>query len=119
MLTPLDYAALKDIGWEVPDKLIGLHGDWDDDLDVDGLDFLNWQRGVGMASGGASLGDISSDSVTDNFDLWMWYNHYGATGSQGSVAGSGTIPEPASLVLVGLCARLDTRDFMGSRESAL
>jgi hypothetical protein len=75
-LTPLDYAALKDIGWQVPDKLLGLHGDGDQDGDVDGRDFLNWQRNYGQM--GLHAGDFDGNQRVDDYDLWLWYTNNGS-----------------------------------------
>jgi hypothetical protein len=56
-------------------------GDFDDDLDVDGQDFLVWQRGLGDAFEAGDLAD--------------WKANFGA-------AGIAAIPEPAGLT-VALC----------------
>lgn len=101
LLTPLDYAALKDIGWEVPDQLLGLHGNTDDDSDVDGEDFLAWQRGFGTTSGASALmGDVSGQGGVDSFDLWLWEQNYGATSTAGGLIAPTQIPEPASCCLL-------------------
>jgi hypothetical protein len=64
-----------------------LPGDFDGDLDVDGRDFLAWQRG-------ASPNPFSADDLAD------WQASYGAALSA-PLAGV-NVPEPASLVLVGM-----------------
>ncbi len=103
LLTPLDYAGLKDIGWQVPAQLLGLHGNSDGDGDVDGDDFLAWQRGYGLPSGGSALaGDLSGQGMVDSFDLWLWEHYYGATSGVGGLA-AGQVPEPASWRLGALC----------------
>lgn len=58
--------------------------DFDDDGDVDGLDFLVWQRGDSARS-------LSAD------DLSLWQSQYV---SAGLTAHSSTVPEPGSLVLL-------------------
>jgi hypothetical protein len=55
-----------------------LPGDFDEDGDVDGRDFLVWQRNP-------SVGDLAD-----------WQTNYGV----GSLASSRAIPEPSSLVLL-------------------
>lgn len=77
LLTPLDYAALADLGWEVPTKLIGLHGDIDADGDVDGRDFLSWQRTVGNTGVGL-LGDADGSLEVNDYDLWLWQTSFGS-----------------------------------------
>jgi hypothetical protein len=61
----------------------GLTGDFDNDGDVDGRDFLVWQRGA------------SPDPLSAS-DLAAWQGNYGA----GSLAASTAVPEPASLISV-------------------
>lgn len=62
-------------------------GDFDADGDVDGLDFLKWQRGESPDPFSAS-------------DLAAWQSNYGAaTASSPSLA---IVPEPNSLLLFGL-----------------
>jgi hypothetical protein len=52
--------------------------DFDEDGDVDGRDFLSWQRGFGM-SGAAnrSDGDANVDGAVDSADLIIWQAMYG------------------------------------------
>jgi hypothetical protein len=58
----------------------GQPGDFDGDGDVDGRDFLAWQRDPGIGN------------------LADWQNNYGA----GSLAAIGSVPEPAGLALLAL-----------------
>ncbi len=60
----------------------GLPGDFDGDGDVDGRDFLAWQRG-------------ESPTAFSSFDLSDWQNNYGP----GVVAGINVVPEPAAIML--------------------
>ena len=92
--------------------------DFDTDVDVDGKDFLSWQRGFGIA-GSAILanGDANNDDDVDSVDLAYWESLFGATDTTDSysvsiqnftvsisdptplsAAGTG-VPEPASMVL--------------------
>ncbi len=102
VLTPLDYAALADIGWEVPDKLLGLHGDMDADGDIDGQDFLRWQRSVGNVGVGL-LADADGSLEVDDFDLWLWRTNYGRHVASNEPFTA--VPEPGTL-LVSYCAIL-------------
>jgi hypothetical protein len=65
-----------------------LPGDFDEDGDVDGRDFLLWQRG----------GSPNSLSGTD---LTAWQNGYGIDNSP-LVAGTTAVPEPSTCVLLFL-----------------
>jgi formylglycine-generating enzyme len=62
-----------------------LAGDYDLDDDVDGNDFLVWQRG-------------GSPNPVSAADLAIWRAHYGEGGSATAV--STTVPEPTTLVLL-------------------
>ncbi len=66
--------------------------DFDGDGDVDGRDFLAWQRGEGDADG---------NSIVDATDLMIWQNQYGM---EGSLAASVTVPEPQAWVLLFIAA---------------
>ena len=57
-----------------------LNGDTDGDRDVDGTDFLAWQRGYGTATpdGTASIGDADHDLDVDAGDLAILLGGYGA-----------------------------------------
>jgi hypothetical protein len=65
---------------------VGIPGDFDNDSDVDGRDFLIWQRG-GSPGG---VGDVS--------DLGDWQTNY-STGT-GPLTAVTAVPEPGSLALV-------------------
>jgi hypothetical protein len=62
-------------------------GDFDADGDVDGGDFLMWQRGIGAPGTAAHLGN--------------WRNHFGYPGIP---PGASAIPEPATMAMLILVA---------------
>ena len=103
-LTPLDYAVLADIGWQAPPELLRLSGDVDGDHDVDGGDFLTWQRNVGGFGG--SLGDVNGDLVVDDYDGWMIQQYFGARAVQLPAAANSIVPEPAAVALTFLAPLL-------------
>lgn len=73
------------ISYTLADAPAGSPGDFDADLDVDGNDFLIWQRG-------GSPSALSPDDLAD------WKANYGA----GEVPSFAAVPEPGSLLLVGI-----------------
>jgi len=62
----------------------GSPGDFDNDMDVDGEDFLVWQRTLG-----------------DDISLGLWESNFGNTVSTASAAG---VPEPSSMLLLLTCS---------------
>jgi hypothetical protein len=67
--------------------------DFDGDGDVDGADFLTWQRGLGISSGASrSQGDADGDGAIDGDDLNIWKGQFASLESA-SVA----VPEPHML----------------------
>lgn len=82
--------------------------DFDDDGDVDGRDFLIWQRGFGLTrQQDNALGDANFDGRIDGEDLEVWQQQYGS-GMQ--VVATTIVPEPAGwLLAVGLTAAFSFR----------
>lgn len=76
---------------------VGSSGDFDSDGDVDGADFLVWQRTLGSnvsPLGSGADGDVNG--VVDAGDLTVWKNGFDASNSSPiSVA----VPEPAATTL--------------------
>jgi hypothetical protein len=71
--------------------------DFDNDSDVDGNDFLIWQRGVGVGNNN-STGDANASGTVDGADLAVWRAEFGPAG----LAAASAVPEPASAALVML-----------------
>jgi hypothetical protein len=81
-----------------------LVGDYDLDGDVDGGDFLKWQRSFGSDD---SMADGDLDGIVDADDLAIWQDHYGELVE--SAAAGTTVPEPGSLGLLLTMAALAYR----------
>ena len=84
-------------------------GDFDSDGDVDGSDFLLWQRGLGLLEGASfSDGDANADGVVDDQDRSLWQSNYGSSlNVLASLGASGTsVPEPNACSLLALAISL-------------
>jgi hypothetical protein len=73
-----------------------LPGDFDLDDDVDGRDFLLWQRLAGSTS--RTVADASLNGIVDTADLLIWQNNYGTKFGGTSPVNMLHVPEPTSLV---------------------
>ncbi|MBA3483780.1 MAG: hypothetical protein H0T51_18405 [Pirellulales bacterium] len=75
--------------------------DFDGDGDVDGADFLTWQRGLG-AAGDLADGDADGDMFVDGDDLVIWREQFGPGAATPAV---GAVPEPSTWAMAALaCA---------------
>ncbi len=68
-------------------------GDFDQDGDLDGADFLDWQRGLGGTTL-AGIGDGNHDGQVTAADLALWENQFGAAAALAKVQ---AVPEPTTL----------------------
>ncbi|QDS99189.1 glycoside hydrolase family 113 [Adhaeretor mobilis] len=92
----IDRIALTDTTFVAEDA------DFNEDGEVDGEDFLLWQRGSGTESGAAlAQGDANGDGTVDALDLAVWQSQYGQASS--SVSSLLSVPEPTSYWLL-FCA---------------
>ena len=72
--------------------------DFDQDNDVDGTDFLAWQRGFGTTTGAQRAdGDSDDDGDVDADDLSVWQNTYGQSTPPPTAAA--TAPEDSAMIL--------------------
>jgi hypothetical protein len=75
------------------EPVVGDDADFDDDGDVDGQDFLIFQRGVGP-TGTNMTGDANGDTIVNGADLDVLRSQFGNTTPVSA------IPEPAAALLV-------------------
>ena len=69
--------------------------DFDNDSDIDGNDFLIWQRNVGITTGAThDQGDASGNGAVDHDDLVIWQSSYPV-----AVSTVQSVPEPHILGL--------------------
>lgn len=77
--------------------------DFDGDGDVDGADFLTWQRNVEVNSGGTNAqGDADGNGDVNGADLAIWKSDFGNV----ATAAAGAVPEPSAALLSLLAAPL-------------
>jgi autotransporter-associated beta strand protein len=73
------------------------NANFDGDGDVDGNDFLIWQRGFG-GPGTASQGDANADGQVNDVDFGIWKNQFGTTGLAAPAVGA--VPEPTAVAML-------------------
>jgi hypothetical protein len=84
----LDRIALTDLAFE--------SGDFDEDGDVDGADFLTFLRNFGKSDGvGFGDGDANLDGTVDGTDLSILESMFGAV-----AGGTQSVPEPTTSCLL-------------------
>ena len=85
---------------------VGLLGDADSDGDVDAFDIAAVQQNFGNtgAADGSLLGDADFDGDVDAFDIIAVEQNFGTVLPVGEASSSEPIPEPSSLVVMGLGA---------------
>ena len=77
--------------------------DYDADGDVDGADFLVWQRDLGSTT--APAADGNHDGTVDAADLTLWRENF-AAGAKAALDATVAVPEPASTLLACAAAML-------------
>jgi hypothetical protein len=107
------FAAGSVVTWEVlydPTSVVleviasALAGDFDEDGDVDGDDFLTWQASLGTLAGASHMdGDADGDGDVDGDDFLAWQGQFGMSGGSASLT---AVPEPATagLLAAGILA---------------
>jgi hypothetical protein len=84
----------------------GVAGDYDADGDVDGNDFLVWQRALGSTTNLAA--DGSKNGVVDGADLAVWRGSFPSAAGQAAA-----VPETSAALLITLaCCGLMLRRML-------
>ena len=96
--------SLQISGLQLFDSSVASNADFDGDGDVDGRDFLTWQRGLGLTGQtNNDNGDADGNGIVNAADLTAWKAAFnGASAS----AAAGSVPEPhsAALLVVAMSA---------------
>lgn len=88
--------AYKSLNFEVG-PIVELPADADGDKDVDGFDFVTWQRTLGSRTQLAA--DSNRDGIVNAADLSLWQQQFGSA-IVGNAASNSSVPEPGSLQLI-------------------
>lgn len=79
-------------------------GDYNGDGNVDGTDFLVWQRTFGN-TGDSLAADGNGDGVVDAYDLTIWRETFGQAAQLSSVSATAyAVPEPTAALLAFMAA---------------
>lgn len=89
--------SLQFAGLQFFDNSVAKAADFDDDGDVDGNDFVIWQKNVGATGATKAMGDATGDGNVNAADLAQWRTQYHT-----AVAAVGAVPEPAAVALAGM-----------------
>ncbi len=83
----------------------GLAADFDTDNDVDGFDFLLWQRGFGIDSGATKAdGDANLDGAVNGLDLTVWKDGFGSVAAAAATSSNTIVAASAPAVTAALVA---------------
>lgn len=75
----------------------GLPGDFDNDNDVDGADFVIWQTNFPLVTGATlATGDADGDGDVDGADFGAWQTSFPGSAEPGA----SPVPEPSSIILL-------------------
>jgi hypothetical protein len=98
-LTSLDAAALRDIGWSInePPPANFRPADFNRDGTVNGPDLAIWKTAFHATTAGNADGDGDSDG--NDFLIWQR-----TLGQSSLVPASGSVPEPASAMMIVVSA---------------
>jgi hypothetical protein len=96
VLTELDAAALKDLGWSLAPAPVNL-GDYNDDGFVDAADYILWRKYLGQSVALPNRGAAGTISLAD-YNIWRTNFGNSAFGSGASLAG-GVVPEPRTRLM--------------------
>jgi hypothetical protein len=101
-VTAIKRGTIDEIAWTPASDLAD--ADFDEDGDIDGGDFLSWQRGFGTVGNAVHAdGDANVDGDVNSADLTIWQNQFGNVSVVAAVSGpSAVVPEPSSIMLLAI-----------------
>jgi serpin B len=91
--------------------------DFDSDGDVDGRDFLLWQRGYGVTAGATlANGDSNADGDVDGDDLTTWREAYGQSDTLSEIAAASDLEGDANASAIAAVISLPASKFEALSE---
>jgi hypothetical protein len=92
-------------------------GDYVDDLNVDGHDFLLWQQSVSSTTD--LRADGNNDGVVDGADLAIWAERYGPVFGDRAIVSSASAPAAEAPAVAGAVERLGEVHELGASSRSL
>jgi serpin B len=94
--------------------------DFDGDGDIDGRDFLAWQRGFGMTTGATlANGDSNADGDVDSNDLATWQETYGQSNTLSEIVAVSDFEEAANASAIAAVISLPDSEFKALSEETV
>jgi hypothetical protein len=90
-----------DIGAHESELAPSLPADFDGDNDVDGSDFLSWQRNVGSTNATKADGDANGNGAVNGQDLAAWRSGFGQGGGVVVAASSASVAASSAALEAG------------------
>ena len=91
--------------------------DFDGDGDVDGRDFLAWQRGYGKSNAAQEDGDADHDGSVNGSDLAIWQDQYDTAPPLSAAVDSSEMQVAAAFVWIPAVSETSADSELGSLES--
>jgi hypothetical protein len=88
--------------------------DFDGDGDVDGRDFLLWQRGFGKPNAAKGDGDADNDGVVNAIDLGVWQDQYATVPSLSALTEVADSSVPLELFWLPLSQQIWSEDALNA-----
>ena len=107
-VTGVNGAVIPDVtisgpgGFAYPVNLPELAGDYNENGVVDAADYVIWRDTLGSDSD--LIADGNGNDLIDAGDYDVWRTHFGQTIGSGSATESASVPEPSTLLLIGISA---------------
>jgi fibronectin-binding autotransporter adhesin len=96
----VDYGSGSNSQVTLMAAAVGLPGDFNNDGKVDAGDYVTWRKNNGTNNALANDNGLGTPIGQAHYNLWR--NNFGKPPGAGSSLGAGAVPEPSSIVLIGV-----------------